>query len=86
MSMWPGMAPPVRTEVTVGLYTADTIAVTAGLTAGDEVITTWSAGLKDGAPIRLAGQEEADSGAADASVQPQTPPVVPPAGRRRRNL
>lgn len=67
MSMWPGMAPPVRTEVTVGLYTADTIAVTAGLTAGDEVITTWSAGLKDGAPIRLAGQEEADSGAADAS-------------------
>ena len=30
----------VRTEVTVGLYTADTIAVTAGLTAGDEVITT----------------------------------------------
>ena len=57
----------VRTEVTVGLYTADTIAVTAGLTAGDEVITTWSAGLKDGAPIRLAGQEEADSGAADAS-------------------
>ena len=41
-------------------YTADTIAVTSGLTAGDEVITTWSAGLKDGAPIRLAGQEEAD--------------------------
>lgn len=40
----------VRTEVTVGLYTADTIAVTSGLTAGDEVITTWSAGLKDGAP------------------------------------
>ena len=31
------------------------------------MITTWSAGLKDGAPIRLAGQEEADSGAADAS-------------------
>ena len=56
----------VRTEVTVGLYTADTIAVTSGLTAGDEVITTWSAGLKDGAPIRLAGQEEAD-GTADAS-------------------
>ena len=56
----------VRTEVTVGLYTADTIAVTSGLTAGDEVITTWSAGLKDGAPIRLAGQEEAE-GIADAS-------------------
>jgi RND family efflux transporter MFP subunit len=45
----------VRTEVTVGLYTADTIAVTSGLTAGDEVITTWSAGLKDGAPIRHIG-------------------------------
>ena len=56
----------VRTEVSVGLYTADTIAVTGGLTAGDEVITTWSAGLKDGAPIRLAGQEEAGE-AADAS-------------------
>ena len=30
------------------------------------MITTWSAGLKDGAPIRLAGQEEAE-GIADAS-------------------
>ena len=37
-----------------------------GIGPGDEVITTWSAGLKDGAPIRLAGQEEAGE-AADAS-------------------
>ena len=77
----------VRTEVTVGLYTADTIAVTAGLTAGDEVITTWSAGLKDGAPIRLVeARRRRTAGPQTPPVQPQTPPVVPPAGRRRRNL
>ena len=51
----------VRTPVTMGLYTADTIAVTDGLLPGTEVITTWSASLQDGAPIRLA--DEADGSA-----------------------
>ena len=46
----------VRTPVTVGLYTADQTAITSGLAAGDTLITTWSAGLKDGAAIRLAGE------------------------------
>ncbi len=48
----------VRTDVTVGLYTADTIAVTAGLMEGDQVITTWSASLKNGAPIRFSAEEQ----------------------------
>ena len=43
----------VRTPVTVGLYTADTIAVTGGLEEGDPVISTWSATLRDGAPVRI---------------------------------
>lgn len=43
----------VRTPVTVGLYTAETIAVTDGLKEGDPVISTWSATLRDGAPIRI---------------------------------
>lgn len=43
----------VRTPVTVGLYTAETIAVTEGLTEGDPVINTWSSTLRDGAPIRM---------------------------------
>lgn len=44
----------VRTDVTVGLYTADKVTITEGLSSGDEIITTWAAGLKDGAPIRYA--------------------------------
>ena len=51
----------VRTDVEIGLYTADTIAVTSGLVPGDEVITTWSASLRDGTSIRLADQSAEDS-------------------------
>lgn len=48
----------VRTNVTVVLYTPDQAAVTAGLEPGAEVITTWGAGLKDGAPVRLASDAD----------------------------
>ena len=51
-----------RRDVAVGLYTAETIAVTEGLSGGEEIITSWSAGLKDGAPIRLAAEAPADGG------------------------
>ena len=54
----------VRVPVTIGLYTTDTIAITQGLTPGDQVITSWSASLKDGAPVRVAGESsgETDTG------------------------
>lgn len=42
----------VRTPVTVGIYTAETSAVTAGLDQGDEVVTTWSSNLRDGVAVR----------------------------------
>ena len=67
----------VRSDVTIGLYTADEIAVTDGLTPGDQVITTWSASLRDGADVRLAGAETdapADSSAlADSSAPADSP-------------
>ena len=67
----------VRSDVTIGLYTADEIAVTDGLTPGDQVITTWSASLRDGADVRLAGAETdapADSSApADDSSAADSP-------------
>ncbi len=47
----------VRKNVTAGLYTADTIALTDGLSEGDQVIISWSAALKDGFPIRLGAEE-----------------------------
>ena len=71
----------VRADVTIGLYTEDQVAVTAGLTAGDQVITTWSSTLRDGAAVRLAGQEDQeaapeepapeDSSAAGSASAPQ---------------
>lgn len=53
----------VRRDVTIGLYSAETAAVTEGLDGGEEVIVTWSAGLKDGAPIRV-GDASAEPGIA----------------------
>lgn len=58
----------VRTDVTIGLYTADQIAVTAGLNPGDEVITTWSSSLRDGVDVRRASAEE-ESAPADSASQ-----------------
>lgn len=43
----------VRRDVSAGLYNNDRIAILTGLSEGDEVITTWGAGLKDGAPIEV---------------------------------
>ena len=57
----------VRTDVTIGLYTADQIAVTAGLTPGNEVITTWSSSLRDGVDVRQASAEEESAPAGSAS-------------------
>ena len=57
----------VRTDVTIGLYTADQIAVTAGLNPGDEVITTWSSSLRDGVDVRQASAEEESAPAGSAS-------------------
>ena len=65
----------VRTDVTIGLYTTDTIAVTSGLMPGDEVITTWSSTLKDGAPVRLV--DEVSGG---TSVEPNTENTMQPSG------
>ncbi len=48
----------VRTPVTVALYTEDTVAVTAGLSEGDAVIDSWSAALRNGATIQVAGGAE----------------------------
>ena len=69
----------VRSDVTIGLYTADEIAVTDGLTPGDQVITTWSASLRDGADVRLAGAETdapADSSAPADSLAPADSPAA----------
>ena len=50
----------VRVDVTTGLYNEDTIAIESGLEEGDEVITSWASGLKNGAEIAEA--EKTDSG------------------------
>lgn len=43
----------VKRDIRAGLYNNEMIAVMEGLAEGDEVITTWGAGLKDGAPIQV---------------------------------
>lgn len=43
----------VRRNVTAGLYSEDMIAIPQGLSDGEEVVTSWGAGLKDGAVIEV---------------------------------
>lgn len=43
----------VRKNVTAGAYNNELIAIPEGLSEGDRVITTWGAGLKDGAFIEV---------------------------------
>ena len=49
-------AKALRRDVTAGPYNNDLITILEGLYEGDEVITTWGAGLKDGAPVQIIGQ------------------------------
>lgn len=43
----------VRRNVTAGAYNNEMIVILEGLSEGDRVITTWGAGLKDGAAIEV---------------------------------
>lgn len=43
----------VRRDITPGLYNNDLIAVMEGLAEGEAVITSWGAGLKDGAAVEI---------------------------------
>lgn len=66
----------VRRDVTIGLYSAETAAIIEGLEGGEEVIVTWSAGLKDGAPIRTGDAPAVPENAAapgEDSENSQTP-------------
>ena len=66
----------VRRDVTIGLYNAETAAITEGLEGGEEVIVTWSAGLKDGAPIRTgdaSAAPENDTAPGEGSESSQMP-------------
>ena len=43
----------VKTSVTVGIVANDMAEITSGLKEGDEVITTWSTNLRDGAAVAV---------------------------------
>lgn len=47
-----------KMPVTIDLYRQDKIGIASGLQAGQEVITTWSSSLKDGASIRPPQSEQ----------------------------
>ncbi len=46
----------VRTPVAVGLSAQDTVEITSGLSVGDAVVTVGHESLRDGAPVRTAGE------------------------------
>lgn len=50
-----------RTNVSTGLYDADQIVITEGLSSEDTIVTTWSAQLRDGVEV-LTRESETDIG------------------------
>ena len=54
----------VRTPVTVGLSAQDTVEITGGLSVGDAVVTVGHESLRDGAPVRTAGEPVPQAAAA----------------------
>lgn len=60
----------VRTPVTVGLMSDDTVEITEGLAAGSQVVATWSSQLEDGAKLRIIGESRSSSGS-EASLETQ---------------
>ena len=48
----------LRNDVETGLFNQDYIVVESGLTAEDQIITTWASGLKDGAEVTVVNGEE----------------------------
>ena len=56
----------VRRDVETGMFDEKHIVIASGLDAGEQVITSWSADLRDGAEVQVAG-EESDSSDGDKS-------------------
>ena len=46
----------MRVDVTTGISSAEEVVILSGLTAEDQIITTWHPDLKDGAAVALAEQ------------------------------
>ena len=67
----------VRTPVAVGLSAQDTVEISSGLSVGDAVVTVGHESLRDGAPVRTAGeplpQTAASGGAAGGFSLAQIP-------------
>ena len=58
----------VRRDVETGMFDEKHIVIASGLDAGEQVITSWSADLRDGAEVQVAG-EESDSSDGDKSEE-----------------
>ena len=56
----------MRTPVAVGLSAQDLVEITSGLSVGDAVVTVGHESLRDGAPVRAAGEPLPESATAGA--------------------
>jgi multidrug efflux system membrane fusion protein len=72
--------------VTLGVVDGEKVAVTAGLQAGEVVVTEGGDRLRDGAPVQLPNSAPAPVPAPAAGAQPVGEPAAPvkPGGRRGR--
>lgn len=63
----------VRRNVTAGAYNNEMISIPEGLSEGDRVITTWGAGLKDGAAIEVIQHQGTSGDDTQTQTKTQTP-------------
>lgn len=62
----------VRVDVTTGISSAEEVVILSGITADDQIITTWHPDLKDGAAVALMAEttEQAEQPQPEQPVQP----------------
>lgn len=58
-----------KKEVEVGLYDSEIAEIRSGLTADDQVISTWSSQLYEGSTVNLKSEEEPAEAAVEAAVE-----------------
>ncbi|MCR5527563.1 MAG: efflux RND transporter periplasmic adaptor subunit [Lachnospiraceae bacterium] len=59
----------VKKDVSVDIYGDEKTSISEGLAKGDEVITTWSGSLNDGAEIKVEGKGETQAESKDSSKE-----------------
>lgn len=65
-----------RRDIETGIFDEETITVLSGLDAGDVLITSWSANLREGAEVSIQTEDGSDTQTTDSETADKTEPAA----------